>query len=339
VSLRVGILGSGYMGRTYAFGLREVNHDAHLVAVAGGTRAPQLAADYGAVSEPSPEALIARTDVDAVIVATPHSTHLPLTLAAAAAGKHIYLEKPMAITVGECDQMIDAAQAAGVLLSVNKITRHRGAGQTAKRLIEEGAIGTVRMIRGTYLIPGYDAPTKQWLMDPAEGTPWLDYGAHGVDIVRWLSGSEAVLAFGRFHSFQEGPPPLQSGMVEFVMANNVIAQLWMSYEVPVESVGELGRYLITGSTGVLDFNAYGDVRVDRGDGKGWVTEWQTPPFQYLADPFTVNRVKGFADQFQDFVDAIAEGRSPSVTGADGRAAIAMVEAAERSSKTGQAVRL
>jgi predicted dehydrogenase len=128
-------------------------------------------------------------------------------------------------------------------------------------------------------------------------------------------------------------------MVTFVMQNGVIAQLWMSYEVPVESVGELGRYLITGSTGALDFNAYGDVRVDRGDGKGWVTEWQTPPFQYLADPFTVNRVKGFADQFQDFVDAIARGRQPAVTGADGRAAIAMVEAAERSSQTDQVIKL
>jgi len=124
-------------------------------------------------------------------------------------------------------------------------------------------------------------------------------------------------------------------MVQFEMANGVIAQLWMSYEVPVDSVGELGRYLITGSTGVIDFNAYGDVRVDRGDGKGWVTEWQTPPFQYIADPFTVTRVKGFADQFQDFVDAIAEGREPAVTGADGRAAIAMVEAAERSSRSGR----
>ena len=77
---------------------------------------------------------------------------------------------------------------------MNKITRHRGAGQTTRRLIDEGAIGDVRMIRGTYLIPGYDAPTKEWLKDPAEGTPWLDYGAHGVDIVRWLGGAEATSA-------------------------------------------------------------------------------------------------------------------------------------------------
>jgi predicted dehydrogenase len=327
------------MGRTYAFGLKEINHDARLVAVGGGTRAAQLAADYGAAAEPDAEAVIRRPDVDAVIVATPHSTHLPLTLLAAGLGKHVYLEKPMALTVGECDRMIDAAAAAGVTLSVNKITRHRGAGQTARRLIDEGAIGAIRMIRGTYLIPGYDAPTKQWLMEPAEGTPWLDYGAHGCDIVRWLADSEAETAFASFASFQSDPPALQSGMVQFRMQNGVLAQLWMSYEVPVETVGELGRYLITGSTGALDFNAYGDVGVDRGDGRGWVTEWQTPPFQYLADPFTVNRVRGFADQFQDFVDAIAQERQPAVTGADGRAAIAMVEAAERSSQTGQTVRL
>ena len=102
-------------------------------------------------------------------------------------------------------------------------------------MIDEGAIGDVRMIRGTYLIAGYDAPTKEWLKDPAEGTPWLDYGAHGCDIVRWLAAAPTPsLAFGRFHSFQAEPPALQSGMVEFVMANGVIAQLWMSYEVPVE---------------------------------------------------------------------------------------------------------
>jgi predicted dehydrogenase len=327
------------MGRTYAFGLREINRGARLLAVAGGSRAGQLAADYGAEALGSPEEVIRLPDVDVVVVATPHSTHLPLTLAAAAAGKHIYLEKPMALTVAECDQMIDAAATAGVLLGVNKITRHRGAGQTTRRLIDEGAIGQVRMIRGTYLIPGYDAPDKEWLKDPAEGSPWLDYGAHGVDIVRWLSDSEAAICFASFRSFQDVPPALQSGMVQYEMANGVLAQLWMSYEVPVETVGELGRYLITGSTGVIDFNAYGDVRVDRGDGRGWQTAWETPPFQYIADPFTVNRVKGFADQFQDFLDAVAEGRKPSVTGEDGRAAIAMVEAAEQSAQTGQAVRL
>ena len=85
--------------------------------------------------------------------------------------------------------------------------------------------------------------------------------------------------FAHYGSYSGTQPPNQSAMVEYVFASGAMAQLWMSYEVPVETVGELGRYLITGSRGVIDFNAYGDVRVDRGDGAGWVTEWKTPPFQ------------------------------------------------------------
>ena len=337
--VRFGILGSGYMGRTYAFGLANINEAGRLVAVAGGSRAPEVAADYGAEAVSSVDDLIARDDIDAVVVATPHTTHLPYALTAAEAGKHVFLEKPMALTVAECDRIIEACATAGVKVSVNKITRHRGAGKTARRLLDAGAIGDVRLIRGTYLIHGYDTPDKPWIMRPEEGTPWLDWGAHGCDIVRWLGGSEAVSVFASFRSFTPDPPAGQTGSIQFELANGALAQLWMSYEIPVEGIQQLGRYLIIGSKGVLDFDAYGDVRVDRGDGAGWVTEWETPPFRYLADPFTVNRVQGFADQLEDFARAIQEDREPSVPAYEARMAIAMVEAAERSGATGEVVRL
>jgi predicted dehydrogenase len=337
--VRFGILGSGYMGRTYAFGLANINKAGRLVAVAGGSRAGDVAADYGGEAEQTVEALIARPDVDAVVIATPHTTHLPYALAAAAAGKHVYLEKPMALTVAECDAIIDACTSAGVKLTVNKITRHRGAGKTARRLLDAGAIGDIRLIRGTYLIHGYDTPDKPWIMQPEEGSPWLDWGAHGCDIVRWLGGSEATAVFASFATFTPNPPANQTGSVQFELASGALAQLWMSYEIPVDGIQQLGRYLIIGSKGVLDFDAYGDVRIDRGDGGGWVTEWETPPFQYLTDPFTVNRVQGFADQLEDFAEAIRDDREPSVPANEARMAIAMVEAAERSGASGEVVRL
>jgi len=94
-----GILGSGNMARVYGDALTMQVPDGRLTAIALGTRATPLATEYGVDAESSTEALVARDDVDVVVIATPHSTHLALALAAAAAGKHVYLEKPMALDV------------------------------------------------------------------------------------------------------------------------------------------------------------------------------------------------------------------------------------------------
>ena len=127
VSVGFGIVGSGLMAGIYANCLAEDTTDTRLVAIAVGSRAPGLANKFGVEAEPSLEALLARADVEAVVIATPHSAHLPETLMAARAGKHVFLEKPMALDKAECRQMIEACLAAGVRLSVGKITRRLGA--------------------------------------------------------------------------------------------------------------------------------------------------------------------------------------------------------------------
>src|SRR3954451_24411751 len=111
--LRIGIIGSGYMGRTYAEAIAKYNTRGRFVAVWGGRRAAALAADYGAEAEPTYEALLARPDIDAVLIATPHNDHRPQVEEAAAAGKHVLCEKPLATNVVDCTAMIDACKAAG----------------------------------------------------------------------------------------------------------------------------------------------------------------------------------------------------------------------------------
>ena len=124
--IRFGLIGSGYINRGYAAGLHIGQvPDGELVAIAGGTRAPALAAEFGAEAVDSVPELFARDDIDAVIIGSPHTAHLPQTAMAAAAGKHVYVEKPMAVTVAECDQMIEVCRSAGVKLSVNKVLRFR----------------------------------------------------------------------------------------------------------------------------------------------------------------------------------------------------------------------
>src|SRR5687768_11558009 len=110
--IRIGLLGSGYMGRTYAECMTKFNTRTRLVTVSGGRRAPGLADDYGVEYTPTFEEMLARPDVDAVLIATPHSTHRDQVVLAAQHGKHVLVEKPMATSVADCTAMIDACRAA-----------------------------------------------------------------------------------------------------------------------------------------------------------------------------------------------------------------------------------
>ena len=148
MSVGFGLVGSGFMAHTYAESLAKHVPDGHLVAVAEGTRAPALAAEYGVAASsrtwrPSSRATTSTRSSSA----RPHSTHLPLTVAAAAAGKHVYIEKPMAVTLADCDAMIAACRDARVLLDVNHVTRHRASPVAAKGLIDDGSIGELRIVR------------------------------------------------------------------------------------------------------------------------------------------------------------------------------------------------
>src|SRR5258708_4353630 len=111
-TLRYGILGSGFMGRTHAEAIRHIEN-AELAALALGSRAPALAADYSVALCASAEELVARADVDAVIIATPQYAHVEEALAAAAHGKHLFIEKPMTTTVADADAIIAACQERG----------------------------------------------------------------------------------------------------------------------------------------------------------------------------------------------------------------------------------
>ena len=196
-----GMIGTGMMGRTYAAGIQRQTKDARLVAATGGRRAPGYGDEWHVPIEPTLEALLERKDVDAVVIATPHTTHLPIALQAAAAGKHVYLEKPMALDVNECDQIVEACRRAGVLLAVASQSRYNEMNQRAKELIQDGTIGQIRFVRITSPTVGWDVPADGWFVDPKEGGAYLDWGPHGVDAIRWFTGADATLAFGMFDNY------------------------------------------------------------------------------------------------------------------------------------------
>jgi predicted dehydrogenase len=336
--LGLGILGSGYMGRTYAECVARYNSGARLLAVAGGTRAQALASDYGVHFEPTIEALLSRPDISAVIITSPQSAHCEQTIAAARHGKHVLVEKPMATSTAECRQMIDACRAAGVELSVIKPWRYRGATRGLRECIARGDIGEVRMISLWWLYPRVPFIGKEWFRDPKEGGFFLDAGSHCFDYLRWVAGAEPVRLYAQVATYNQDSETPRSTMTTLSFTNGVMASLWLSYEVPTPGWENTDfRARVVGSSGELDAHGYGVLQIGRG--AAWETVYQQAPIDYINRPMERTRLEAFFEMTQDFIDALRAGRPPAVSGADGLAAVAMVEAGYRSSELGQAVEL
>jgi UDP-N-acetyl-2-amino-2-deoxyglucuronate dehydrogenase len=333
---RFGVIGSGFMGQTWARVITGHVPEAGLVAVAGGRGAANLGRRHEVPSMDA-DALLARDDVDAVVIATPVPSHRPLTEAAARAGKHILVEKPMTGTRADADAMVAAADDAGVRLAVVSQHRFRGAPMAAKAVIDAGRIGRIRMIRVFGPNAGWDIPADSWNSDRAQVSPYMDWGAHACDIIRWLTGAEATLAFAQFGSYTDVPPRDQSSMAHYTLDDGAMVQVWLTYELPEPSLGSAMQLLITGSGGIIEFDSYGTVRLGT-PAAGWETVFAQPPFDPL-DPDDPIRLQAYASQLRDLMGAVAEDRDPFVSGRQGALTTAMLEAAERSAATGQTVRL
>jgi UDP-N-acetyl-2-amino-2-deoxyglucuronate dehydrogenase len=333
-----GLIGAGQMAHIHAVAISEqAPGRARIVAVAGGSRAPALASEFGAEAAPSVEALLDRADIDAVVIATPHTAHLPNVLAAAGAGKHIILEKPMALDVDECRAMIEACDAANVKLSLAKISRWLEAVRVGHDLVAAGAAGDLVAIHAHRLFPGY--PNTGWPLDPREGGAWLDWGSHGCDIVRWFAGREPTLVAARFASRRTDMPDL-TGFATFEFPGDLLANLYMSYEIPATTATERAHYTTVGTDAVVDVHAYGGVDILRGDTREAVyRDERFTDANTTWDEHAPYFRRGFAAQVEDLVAAIEDDRPPTIDGHDGLAAVAMATGALRSWREDTVVRL
>jgi predicted dehydrogenase len=337
----IGILGSGFMGRTYSECLTRHNHGARLRAVSGGSRAPQLALDYQVDYMSTAEALLAREDIEAVIITTPETVHREQTELAAIAGKHVLVEKPMAPSTADCQTMVAACAQAGITLMVVQSQRFRGVHQRAKQILAKGSLGPVWQLRHWANQPLENAQklvTKSpFYLDPAGGGLYMGFSVHNFDLVRWLVGAEAFSVYAQINRYGDHPIPNLSMMAQLGFGNGVMAQIWINLEMPGESFKRSQfRTQVVGEKGLLDFDGYGHLDMTTGD--GWQRIWEQPAFD-LGNPQDPIRLEAYINMVQEFVDAIREDRQPAVTGGDGRAAVELSLAALQSSRTGQVVKV
>jgi myo-inositol 2-dehydrogenase / D-chiro-inositol 1-dehydrogenase len=326
----VALIGSGRMGSFHGATLSRRIPGARLVAVADPApgAAERAAGALGADrAYPDVAALWDDPAVDAVVVATPARTHADLVVAAAGAGKSVFCEKPMAVTLADADRAIDAARAAGIVLQVGFNRRFAADWVAARQVIDAGRLGTPRLLRSVTRDPGGFDPSRV-LPD----TIFLETLIHDFDTLRFLNpGAAAVEVTATADALVE-PEWRARGLLDTAVVvrfdNGAIATAEACFEA---AYGYDIRGEVLGSLGMVQMGDGRRTGLTFSDAAGRTVETVRGDQELFADAYTA--------ELAAFVDAVRSGGTASVTGEDARGALAIALAAAESVRAGRPVRI
>ena len=338
--LGVGIIGTGFMGKTYAQTVTAHVDRAQLVAVTGGSRAGKLAEEYGVSEEANVDALLARDDVDLVCLATPHALHGEQGLAAAQAGKHVLIDKPMATTVEDCDAILSACAKHNVRCDITYTQRERICNIETKRLIESGELGRLHYMHNIQVVPNGMETSPKWQLEPENIGILMGHTIHNIDQVRWFSGQEIVKVFAKVRSFDAAYQVDSTSDLVLTLEDGTVCTIFSSFEVPAPGIPRTGGATqVVCESGIIDSDWYGELRVSKA-GAPWEVVAQQERIDWAGKGFLDPvRLKTYAIIVQRLVDGALAGTTSEDTGWDGRQAVAVAAAAYESSRTGKEVEL
>jgi UDP-N-acetyl-2-amino-2-deoxyglucuronate dehydrogenase len=335
-----GIVGTGVIAAVHAEAIAALP-GAALVAVTdvAPAAAAAFAAARGCAAEPDLDALLAHPHVDVVSVCVPSGLHAEIGVRVAKAGKHLAVEKPIDVTLGAADRLIEAARAAGVALTV--ISQHRFDPDVieAKRLLDGGALG--RLVLGEASTKWYRTQayyeSAAWRGTHAmDGGSLMNQGIHYVDLLRWFMGpvtEVTALCATQTHQIEVEDTALaslrfSSGAVGTIVASTAV---FPGFAQRLEITGTEGT--VTIEDGAIVRRALGSAGHEPAGGPhaGETAVAASNPAAVAA--------ASHAAQLADLLAAIEEGREPAVSGEAGRAALEIACAVYESSRAGRAVTL
>jgi predicted dehydrogenase len=267
--------------------------------------------------------------VDIVTVCLPHWLHERVAVDAARAGKHILIEKPLAMQPDECDRINEAVAAAGVKMMVGHSQHYSPFNILAKQHLTQGIIGSLVFQTVYWVKPLALAGRPAWGMDRTKGGGMLQMnGAHMIDTCRWLADSPIVIAGGRVTNdiFSSRVQADDSFIGTLRFANGHVANIaHAAYETGVEEY----RHDVVGTAGQLRIASYPP------NPGLWVGKDNT----WTAVEVEGGRGNWFATELEDFINCVQTDRPVPIDGAYGREIVAAMAALEESTRTGHEVRL
>ena len=313
---RIGVAGSGFIAREHVRAWAQLGAEVGIYSLNAGRR-DALCQRFGATARDTLDDLLAAASV--VDVCTPTDTHHGIVLRAAAAGRQVICEKPLARTAGQARQMAAACAGAGVVLLPAHVVRYFPEYAAARAAVTGGRIGTPAVLRFTRRgsVPAWSA----WYRDERRsGGLLMDFMIHDYDIARWLAG-EVVRVYARLGA--TGDAGGATGLVVLTHAGGAISHVHGAW---VPEMGLATGFELSGDRGVLCSPAGPALTAGPGGRAG-------------RGQFATGRASPFAAELAEFLAAIENGSEPRVSAADGIAAVAIAEAAIESAHSGTAVGL
>ena len=330
--LKVGVIGLGRLGSVYARNLAQRVPNARLVAVAD--RKPELREQFGReldgikVYDSHPD-LLQDKDVDAVVIITSTSTHKEVVMDAAACGKAIFCEKPMALSLADAYEMLHAVERAGVFFHMAFQRRFDAGYLAAKKKVDDGVIGTPVVMTSISRDPF--RPPLEFCDPKVSGGLIADMGVHDFDLGRMFMGEVATVhAIGGALAYPEmkSVGDIDNALIDMVFENGTLGSVQLSrnavfgYDIRTEIWGTKGSLQI-------GYFQHTPILVMTQEG---ITHDVVPHF--------MQRFEGaYLTQIQDFVDKVRKGQPPSLTGADAIAAMRISLAATLSCHEGRPVQV
>jgi len=307
--VQIAVVGAGNFARAVHLPNLKASTQFEVRAVVsrGGVSAQRMAADAGAAySATDLDAVLTDPDVDAVLIATRHHLHAEQAIAAARAGKHVFVEKPLGMTTAECQAIVEAVEEAGILLTVGFNRRFAPTSQALKAAVD--ATAGPKMV--AYRVNAGPLPPNHWLLDPAlGGGRLLGEGCHFFDYVCWLVGAEPT----------------------HLTAQGVAAQ---GDALPHDFVVTLS--FPDGSVGTVIYSGLGDttfgkdrIEVQAGGGMAVLDDFRALTVRGLPGGSTRSRAgeKGYRAQLANFGAALRGEGQLAVTAQDGLRATRIAERA------------
>lgn len=324
--VKIAVLGLGAMGWNHVRVAQELGVLGAVADLSPDARAKAAKAYPGIPVEADPAQVWRHAE--AVVVATPTTSHVDLALAAIEAGKHVLVEKPLADTWHRAARIVDAAHDAGVTLAVGHIERHNPVVAYAKRSLQSGEVGSLLTMTGRR-VSAYPGRIR-------DVGCILDIGIHEIDIARYLAGAEATTVHALSGSSRTDGRE-DHAVIQLGFANGTSASIETNWLTPMR----VRKNTLTCTQALLELDYMAQsARVSRSQFTDTSNPAKyAPELEYDSREITLRRQEPLRNELTDFLEAAQRRRAPLVTGKDGLQALRIAEAALESARSGRSLHL